>query len=169
MEKIIYNFNLMIFTESYIDVFTLALKPGCSSKSLKVQMQSLFLNKKDIMSKSNEVLNIILQLILGAISVLIAQYILPGVAVEDFFTALVVAALLTLLNMTIKPILIFLTIPITILTLGLFLLAINAILILLAAEIIPGFSVDGFWWALLFSLILSLINSLLGVNLGRTR
>lgn len=132
-------------------------------------MQYLFLNQKNIMSKSNEVLHIILQLILGAISVLIAQYILPGVAVADFFTALVVAALLTLLNMTIKPILIFLTIPITILTLGLFLLAINAVLILLAAEIIPGFSVDGFWWALLFSLILSLINSLLGVNLGRTR
>jgi putative membrane protein len=71
--------------------------------------------------------------------------------------------------MTIKPILIFLTIPITILTLGLFLLAINAILILLAAEIIPGFYVDGFWWALLFSLILSIVNSLLGVNLGGKR
>ncbi|MCL6259875.1 phage holin family protein [Aquiflexum sp. TKW24L] len=121
------------------------------------------------MGRSNDAINIIIQLVLGAISVLIAQYILPGVAVSDFFTALVVAALLTLLNLTIKPILIFLTIPITVLTLGLFLLAINAILILLAAEIIPGFSVDGFWWALVFSLILSLINSLLGVNFGRNR
>jgi len=121
------------------------------------------------MGKSNEAIHILLKLILGAVSVLIVQYILPGVVVEDFFTALVVAALLTLLNLTIKPILIFLTIPITILTLGLFLLAINAILILLAAEIIPGFSVDGFWWALLFSLILSIVNSLLGVNLGRNR
>ena len=129
----------------------------------------IFKKKIEIMSKSREAFQIITQLVLGAISVLIAQYILPGVDVTDFFTALVVAALLTLLNLTIKPILIFLTIPITILTLGLFLLAVNAILILLAAEIIPGFSVDGFWWALLFSLILSLINSLLGVNLGRSR
>jgi putative membrane protein len=121
------------------------------------------------MSKSNDASHIIIQLILGAVSVLIVQYILPGVEVDGFFTAFVVAALLTLLNLTIKPILIFLTIPITILTLGLFLLAINAILILLAAEIIPGFSVDGFWWALLFSLILSIVNSLLGVNLGEKR
>jgi putative membrane protein len=68
--------------------------------------------------------------------------------------------------MTVKPLLIILTIPITVLTLGLFLLAINALLILLAAQIIPGFTVDGFWWALLFGLILSLINSLLGVSLG---
>jgi putative membrane protein len=112
-------------------------------------------------------LNILLQLVLGALSVIIAQYILPGVYVVDFFTALVVAALLTLLNLTIKPILIFLTIPITILTLGLFLLVLNAFLVLLAAEIIPGFSVDGFWWALLFGLVLSLINSILGVNLGK--
>jgi putative membrane protein len=119
------------------------------------------------MSRSNEALQILIQLILGAISVLLAQYLLPGVIVNDFFTALVVAALLTLLNLTIKPILIFLTIPITVLTLGLFLLAVNAILILLAAEIVPGFSVDGFWWALIFSVILSIINSLLGVNLGR--
>ena len=121
------------------------------------------------MSKSNDASHIIIQLILWAVSVLIVQYILPGVEVDGFFTAFVVAALLTLLNLTIKPILIFLTIPITILTLGLFLLAINAILILLAAEIIPGFSVDGFWWALLFSLILSIVNSLLGVNLGGKR
>jgi putative membrane protein len=121
------------------------------------------------MSKSNEASYLIIQLLLGAVSVLIVQYILPGVVVDDFFTAFIVAALLTLLNMTIKPILIFLTIPITILTLGLFLLAINAILILLAAEIIPGFYVDGFWWALLFSLILSIVNSLLGVNLGGKR
>lgn len=121
------------------------------------------------MSKSNDASHIIIQLLLGAVSVLIVQYILPGVVVDGFFTAFVVAALLTLLNLTIKPILIFLTIPITILTLGLFLLAINAILILLAAEIIPGFSVDGFWWALLFSLILSIVNSLLGVNLGGKR
>jgi putative membrane protein len=119
------------------------------------------------MGNFEKTLNILLQLVVGALSVLIVQYILPGVVVNDFFTAMIVAALLTLLNMTIKPVLIFLTIPITIMTLGLFLLVVNALLVLLAANIIPGFSVDGFWWALLFGLILSLINSVLGVNLGR--
>jgi putative membrane protein len=130
---------------------------------------SIFSIQKFCMSKSNPTLNILIQLILGAISILIAQYIIPGVHVADFFTAIVIAALLALLNITIKPILIILTIPITVLTLGLFLLAINAIIILLAAEIIPGFEIDGFWWALLFSFVLSLINSLLGVSLGGPR
>ncbi|WP_373522699.1 phage holin family protein [Aquiflexum sp.] len=120
------------------------------------------------MSKSNEALNIILQLILGGIAILIAQYILPGVHVSDFLTAIVIAALIALLNITIKPILIILTIPITVLTLGLFLLAINALLIMLAAAIVPGFEIDGFWWALIFSFVLSIINSLLGVSLGGT-
>ncbi|RZS97559.1 putative membrane protein [Cecembia calidifontis] len=119
-----------------------------------------------MMSKSRDTINILLQLVLAGIAVLIAQYILPGVHVESFLTAIVVAALIALLNITIKPLLILLTIPITILTLGLFLLALNAILILIAAAIVPGFSVDGFWWALLFGLILGLINSLLGVSLG---
>ncbi|MFD2201229.1 phage holin family protein [Shivajiella indica] len=118
------------------------------------------------MSKSGNAMNILVQLLLGGIAVFITQYILPGVHVADFLTGIVVAALIALLNLTVKPLLIILTIPITILTLGLFLLAINAILILLAAEIIPGFSVDGFWWALLFALILGLVNSLLGVSLG---
>jgi putative membrane protein len=118
------------------------------------------------MAKTHQAMNILLQLLLGAVAVLIVQYILPGVVVKDFWTALVVAALIALLNMTVKPLLIILTIPITVLTLGLFLLAINAILILLTAELVPGFSIDGFWWALLFSILLSLVNSLLGVNLG---
>lgn len=112
-------------------------------------------------------MNILIQLLLGGIAVFITQYLLPGVHVESFWTGVVVAALIALLNLTIKPILIVLTIPITIITLGLFLLAINAILILLAAQIIPGFTVDGFWWALLFGLILGLVNSLLGVSFGR--
>lgn len=110
--------------------------------------------------------SILLQLVIAGIAVIITGYLLPGVSVEDFWVAVVIAAVISLLNYTIKPILIFLTIPITIVTLGLFLLVINALIILLAAEIVPGFVVDGFWWALLFSLILSLINSLLGVSLA---
>ncbi|WP_143961409.1 phage holin family protein [Litoribacter populi] len=118
------------------------------------------------MSRSKEAMGILVQLIVAALAVVITAFLLPGVGVDGYLTAIVVAALLSLLNITIKPIFILLTIPITVMTLGLFLLVINALIILIAAEIIPGFAVDGFWWALLFSFILSLINSLLGVSLG---
>lgn len=111
--------------------------------------------------------NILVQLIFGGIAVIISEYLIPGVEVSSFFTAILVAALLAILNITIKPVLIILTIPITFLTLGLFLLAINALIILMAGAIIPGFTVDGFWWALLFSLVLSLVNALLGVSFGK--
>lgn len=84
---------------------------------------------------------------------------------EDLFTSLVVAIVLALLNGIVRPILIILTIPVTIITLGLFLLVINAFMILIAGNIVPGFVVEGFWWALLFSVILSLITSFLGIGL----
>ena len=100
-----------------------------------------------------------MQLFLSAIGVAIAAYLLPGVAVDDFITALIVSGLLAVLNYLVKPILIIFTLPITIVTLGLFLLVINAIIIIIADSIIPGFHVEGFWWALAFSLILSLINA----------
>src|SRR5690554_2025829 len=117
------------------------------------------------MSKAKEALGVIAQIVVAGLAVIITAFILPGISVSDFFTGVVIAALLALLNLTVKPVLIFFTIPITLLTLGLFLLVINALMVLLAAEIITGFVVDGFWWALLFSLILSLINSLLGVSI----
>ncbi|EON76492.1 hypothetical protein ADIS_2942 [Lunatimonas lonarensis] len=118
------------------------------------------------MSKPKEVLGILFQLVVAGLAVLFTAYILPGIDVDDYLTGIVIAALLALLNLTIKPILIFLTIPITLVTLGLFLLVINAVLVLIAASIVSGFTVDGFWWALLFSLILSLVNSILGISLG---
>jgi len=106
-------------------------------------------------------MNFLVRLLLSALAVIIAAYILPGVQVVSFWSALLVALVLSLLNITIKPLLIIFTIPITLLTLGLFLLVINALIILLADAIIAGFVVDGFWWALAFSLILSIINSLI--------
>ncbi|WP_200979040.1 phage holin family protein [Echinicola sp. 20G] len=109
--------------------------------------------------------NILVQLAVAGLAVIFTGYLLPGVSVENFWVAVVIAAVISLLNFTIKPILIFLTIPITLVTLGLFLLVINAMIILIAAEIVPGFIVDGFWWALLFSFILSIINALFGVSL----
>ncbi|RJE75417.1 phage holin family protein [Reichenbachiella sp. MSK19-1] len=106
--------------------------------------------------------NTLIRLILSAIAVLICAYILPGAHVDGFWTALVVAGVLAVVNILFKPILVILTIPVTIVTLGLFLLVINTLMIMLVSALVPGFMVDGFWWSFLFSLILSLINSLLG-------
>ncbi|WP_158860324.1 phage holin family protein [Lunatibacter salilacus] len=118
------------------------------------------------MSKPKDILGILLQLAIAGLAIVFTAYLLPGISVDDFLTGIVIAALLALLNITIKPILIFLTIPITLITLGLFLLVINAFLVILASMIVPGFAVDNFWWALLFSLILSLVNSVFGISLG---
>ena len=101
---------------------------------------------------------ILVNWLISALVILIAAYILPGVAVENFWTALVVAVILGILNALLKPLLILLTLPITIVTFGLFLLVINALVVLLVSAIVPGFHIDGFWWAVLFSIIVSLIN-----------
>lgn len=106
-------------------------------------------------------MNFIIKLFLNAIAVVLTAYLIPGVHLESFGYAVLLAALLSVLNVSLKPLLIFLTIPATIFTLGLFLLVINAVIILVADWIIPsGFDVDGFWWALLFSIVLSIINSI---------
>jgi putative membrane protein len=105
-------------------------------------------------------MNWIVRFLLNGLAVVLTAYLLPGASVTDFWTALVVAFVLSLVNIFIKPLLIVFTIPITFITLGLFLLVINALMILLTDSLINGFEVDGFWWALLFSLILSLFNSM---------
>lgn len=105
-------------------------------------------------------MNWILRVLLNGLAVVLTAYLLPGVDITDYWTALVVALVISAANIIVKPVLIILTIPITIFTLGLFLLVINALIILLADYLVDGFSVDGFWWALLFSLILSVFNSL---------
>lgn len=109
-------------------------------------------------------MRILIQLLVLAIAVMISSWLLPGVMVNNYLSAIGVALILALLNTFIKPLLILITLPVTILTFGIFLLVINAGLILLASDMIDGFYVDGFWWALLFSLILSLISALLGIN-----
>lgn len=106
-------------------------------------------------------MNGIVRFLLSGLAVLLTAYLLPGVHVEHYGYALLVAVVLSLANLIVKPILVVLTIPLTILTLGLFLLVINALIILLVDFIIPvGFDVSGFWWALAFSLILTIFNSL---------
>lgn len=103
----------------------------------------------------------LLRILLTALAVLAIAYLLDGVAVDSYVAALLVALVLGLLRLIVKPILVILTLPVTIITLGLFLFVINALMVLLASEIVPGFSVSGFWIALLFSLLLSLFQSVL--------
>ncbi|HBH22840.1 MAG TPA: hypothetical protein DDY13_05390 [Cytophagales bacterium] len=105
-------------------------------------------------------MKLLIRLVLYALAVLITAHLLPGVSVESFLIAVIVAGVLTLLNVLLKPLLVILTIPITVVTLGLFLLVINALIIMLTDWLIGGFDVTNFWWALLFSLILSLINGI---------
>ncbi|MEM6523542.1 MAG: phage holin family protein [Bacteroidota bacterium] len=104
----------------------------------------------------------LIRLVLSALAVMLASFLLPGVTTDGFLVAILVAAILGLLNAIVKPVLIVLTIPITIVTLGLFLLVINASIILMADSLISGFAVDGFWWALLFSFVLTILNTILG-------
>lgn len=103
----------------------------------------------------------IVRLFFTWIAIIIASYVLKGIHVSDFVSALIAAAVLALLNTFVKPLLVILTIPITLLTLGLFLLVINALIVMMGAHLVPGFAVDSFWWALGFSLLVSLIVSLL--------
>ncbi len=106
-------------------------------------------------------MNFIIKLLLNAIAVVLTAYILPGVYLENFWYAIVLVALLSLLNASVKPVLVLLTIPATIVTLGLFLVFINAVIIEIAALILrPGFSVATFWQAIFFSILLSIINSI---------
>lgn len=106
-------------------------------------------------------MNYIFKILLTAVAVLILAYILPGVEVDNYSTAIWVAFVIGLLFSILKPVLVILTLPVTIITLGLFLFVINAALILLANNWISGFSVSGFWTALLFSILLSFFESFL--------
>jgi putative membrane protein len=114
-------------------------------------------------------MNLIIKIVITAILVMGIAHGMPGVHVASFGTALIVAVVLGLLNIFIKPILVLLTLPATIFTLGLFLLVINAVIILLCANIVGGFRVDSFWTALLFSIILSFLQSIMYKFLGNDK
>ncbi len=106
-------------------------------------------------------MKLIFKVLLTAIAVVLIAKFLPGVQIANFTSAIIVAIVLGILRITVKPLLILFTLPATIVTLGLFLLVINAIIILLADFFVDGFAVSGFWVALLFSLLLSLFQSIL--------
>jgi putative membrane protein len=107
-------------------------------------------------------MNFIVRLIITSLAIFLIANLMPGVEVTDMSMAILVSIVLILLNMFVKPILVFLTLPITVITLGFFLLVINALIILTASELLgAGFKVNGFWVAMLFSIILSMTTSLL--------
>ncbi len=106
-------------------------------------------------------MSMLINLLVSGLAVFISAYILPGVHVDNFFTAIIVAVVLGIANAILKPILVILTLPLTIVTLGLFLFVLNAVVIIIVDALIPGFRVDSFLWALLFSLVLSLVSSFL--------
>lgn len=101
------------------------------------------------------------KLIIQAIAITVSAYIVPGIAVHDFLTAVVVAALLAIFNILVKPILLILTLPVTILTLGLFVFVINAVIVMLISAFVPGFTVVSLWSGLIFSIVLTIVNTLL--------
>jgi putative membrane protein len=103
----------------------------------------------------------VLRILITAVVAFALSAVLPGIHFHSFWSAVVLAVVLAALNFLLKPILIILTLPITILTFGLFLFVINAIIVWVARDIVGGFWVDNFGWALLFSLLLSLLTSIL--------
>lgn len=107
-------------------------------------------------------MRILINLIVTAVIVYLLANFLPGISVDDFGSSIIVVIVLALLNFIVKPILQLISIPVTILTLGLFLFVINALIIMLCGYIVGGFHVEGFWPALLFSLVLSIVQSIVG-------
>ena len=106
-------------------------------------------------------MTLLLVWILNAVALLVVAYILPGITVASFGSALIAALILGLLNTLVKPLLIVLTLPITIVTLGLFLLVLNALVFWFAGSILKGFQVEGFWWAVIGAIVYSLVSGLL--------
>jgi putative membrane protein len=124
-----------------------------------IELSFIFNIFKFIHHQIHNSMNFIIRLLITAAIAYILSKILSGVHIDDYITAIIFAFVLALLNGFIKPLLILFTLPITIITLGLFLFVINALIIIIADKFIDGIQVDGFFWALLFSLILSIFTS----------
>ena len=106
-------------------------------------------------------MTLLLVWILNAVDLLVVAYVLPGIVVASFWSAMWAALVLGLINMLVKPLFVLLTLPITIVTVGLFLFVVNALMFWLAGSILKGFQVNGFWWALIGALLYSLISGFL--------
>jgi len=106
-------------------------------------------------------MRLISYLVINSVAILVAASILPGVDVDSYITVIILAIVLGVINTFIKPIVMLFTLPITLLTLGLFSFVVNALFVLLADYLITGFEVSNFLWAIFFSLVVSLISSFL--------
>ena len=118
-------------------------------------------NQRILTLAKTKTMNLLIRILLTAVLVMVIAYFMPGVVVDSFMTSVIVAVVLGLLNIFIKPLLVLFTLPVTLLTFGLFLLVINALIILLCTEIVTGFEVKSFWTALLFSIVLSILQSIM--------
>lgn len=108
----------------------------------------------------NRFVYFLIKIIISSLAVMVTAWLLPGASVDDYFTGIAVALLLAFFNAFLKPLLVVLTLPVTVVTLGLFLFVINALIIQLTGSLLEGFKVNNFWWALLFSLLLSLVTGI---------
>jgi len=106
-------------------------------------------------------MNFFFKIVLFALAVSVLSNTLPGISVEDYVSSIIVAVVISVLNIFVRPLLIFFTLPVTIITLGLFLFVINACIVLLADKLVDGFEVTGFFTALLFSVLLSVFRAAL--------
>jgi putative membrane protein len=108
--------------------------------------------------------NFLLRTIIVMVAILIVSYLFPGILkTEGFLAAFVGAFILGLANAVVRPFLVILTLPVTVLTLGLFLLVVNALMVMLTAWLVPGFDVGGFWAAILASVMISVISAILSM------
>ena len=114
-------------------------------------------------------MNFILRLLVTALVAFALAQLLNGIHVDNYWKALVFALVLAILNVLVKPILIILTLPLTIVTLGLFLFVVNALVVLLASRFVDGFRIDNFWWGLLFALLLSFVTSILFKDMDKEK
>ncbi|MDA1334846.1 MAG: phage holin family protein [bacterium] len=114
-------------------------------------------------------MKLFIHLLVSTLAVVIAEYLIPGVTIDSYFVALIVAVVLGILNAVLRPLLILLTLPINIFTLGLFTFVINAFLVMLAASVVPGFEVSSFWIALIFSVVLLVINGFMNAIAKKER
>lgn len=119
-----------------------------------VNLQSVYYNHK----KGVLIMILFIKWIALALAIMFVGWIVPGISISSFTTALIASVAIALINLVIKPVLIFLTLPINILTLGIFILVINALLFMFVAYLVPGVEVDGFWSAFLGALILSILS-----------
>ena len=154
-------FNALILSEAKLLFLSLNTNLGIAEPDKKAHILFWYTFSNLIVVIKLIKMKTFLKILLTALAVIVLATVLPGVSVSGYLSAIIVAVVIALLNMFVKPLLIFFTLPATIVTFGLFLFVINAIIILLADKLVDGFAVSGFFAALLFSILLSIFRSVL--------